>query len=76
MDWERYENSIYDKTTHWFEVVGKVLQDPAILPENAYNMDETGVMLYMLGSRRRSLRARGNVVGSIRVLRWRRTSQS
>jgi hypothetical protein len=34
----------------WFEVIGKVLQDPAILPENVYNMDETGVMLSMLGS--------------------------
>jgi hypothetical protein len=27
-----------------------VLQDLAILPENVYNMDETGVMLCMLGS--------------------------
>jgi hypothetical protein len=27
-----------------------VLEDPAILPENVYNMDETGVMLSMLGS--------------------------
>jgi hypothetical protein len=26
-----------------------VLQDPAVLPENVYNMDETGVMLSMLG---------------------------
>lgn len=25
-----------------------VLQDPAILPDNVYNMDETGVMLAML----------------------------
>jgi hypothetical protein len=31
-------------------VISKVLQDPAILPENVYNMDETGVMLCMLGS--------------------------
>jgi hypothetical protein len=31
-------------------VIGKVLEDPAILPENIYNMDETGVILYMLGS--------------------------
>lgn len=31
-------------------MIGKVLQDPAILPENVYNMDETGVMLYILGS--------------------------
>jgi hypothetical protein len=50
MAWERHENNIYDKITHWFEVIGKVLQDPAILPENVYNMDKTGVMLCMLGS--------------------------
>jgi hypothetical protein len=50
MDWKRHENNIYDKITHWFKVIGKVLQDPAILPENVYNMDETGVMLCMLGS--------------------------
>jgi hypothetical protein len=31
-------------------VIRKVLQDPAILPENVYNMDETGVMLCMLSS--------------------------
>ena len=41
---------IYDKIIYWFEVIGKVLQDPAILPEIVYNMDETGVMLCMLGS--------------------------
>jgi hypothetical protein len=41
---------IYDKIVHWFEVIREVLQDPAILPENVYNMDETGVMLCMLGS--------------------------
>ena len=31
-------------------MIGRVLQDPAILPENFYNWDETGVMLSMLGS--------------------------
>jgi hypothetical protein len=50
MAWERHENNIYDKIIHWFEVIRKVLQDPAILPENVYNMDETGVMLCMLSS--------------------------
>jgi len=50
MAWERHENNIYDKITHWFEVIGKVLEDPAILPENVYNMDETGVILRMLDS--------------------------
>jgi hypothetical protein len=50
MAWERHENNIYNKIVHWFEVIGKVLHDPAILPENVYNMDETGVILSMLGS--------------------------
>jgi hypothetical protein len=31
-------------------VIREVLQDPAILLENVYNMDETRVMLYMLSS--------------------------
>jgi hypothetical protein len=52
LDWNRHPNNIYDKITHWFEVIGQTIQDPAnvILPENVYNMDETGVMLSMLGS--------------------------
>ena len=31
-------------------MIEEVLQDPAILPENVYNIDETRVMLCMLGS--------------------------
>ena len=31
-------------------MIGRVLQDPTILAENLYNMDETGVMLSMPGS--------------------------
>jgi hypothetical protein len=50
IDWKRHEIYIYDKVTEWFEVISKVLQDPSTLPENSYNMDETGVMLSMLGS--------------------------
>ena len=50
IDWKRHENNIYVKITDWFEVIGRVIQDPAILRENVYNMDETGVMLSMLGS--------------------------
>ncbi|KAF2652558.1 DDE-domain-containing protein [Lophiostoma macrostomum CBS 122681] len=50
MDWNRHEKNTYPKMTHWFEVIGRVLQDPAVLKENVYNMDETGVMLSMLGS--------------------------
>ncbi|KAF4625232.1 hypothetical protein G7Y89_g12940 [Cudoniella acicularis] len=49
MDWNRHEKNIYEKVTRWFEVIGEVLQDPAILAENVYNMDETGVMLSMPG---------------------------
>jgi hypothetical protein len=50
IDWKRHENNIYDKIVEWFDVIGQVLEDPAVLPENVYNMDETGVMLSMLGS--------------------------
>lgn len=31
-------------------MIGKVLEDPAILQENDYNMDETGVMVSKLNS--------------------------
>jgi len=50
IDWNRHDRNIYDKITHWFEVIGKELHDPIIAPENVFNMDETGVMLSMLGS--------------------------
>jgi hypothetical protein len=50
IDWKRHENYIYDKITHWFEIIGEVLNNRAVLPENVYNMDETGVMLCNLGS--------------------------
>jgi hypothetical protein len=48
LDWDRY--NIYDKVVHWFKVIGRVLQDPTVLPGNVYNMDETDVMLSKLGS--------------------------
>jgi hypothetical protein len=50
IDWKRHGNIIHDKIVEWFEVIGTVLQDRAILPGNVYNMDETGVILSMLGS--------------------------
>ena len=50
LDWNRHDSNIYGKVTHWFEVIEKVLDDPVVLRENVYNMDETGVMLCMLGS--------------------------
>lgn len=50
LNWNRHERNIYEKVEHWFAEIEKVLKDPAILSENVYNMDETGVMLSMLGS--------------------------
>jgi hypothetical protein len=50
LDWDRYEKNIYGKVTYWFEVIKEVLQDPAVLIENVYNMDETGVILSIPGS--------------------------
>jgi hypothetical protein len=50
IDWKRHGNNTYPKIVEWFDVIRSVIQDPAILPENVYNMDETGVMLSMLGS--------------------------
>ena len=50
MDWNRHDKNTYQKIEHWFEVIGRVLEDPAIVRENVYNMDETGVMLSLLGS--------------------------
>jgi hypothetical protein len=50
LDWNRHDKNIYGKITNWFEIIGKELDDPLVLPENVYNMDETGVMLSMLSS--------------------------
>ncbi len=50
LDWNRHEKNTYGKITHWFKVIKDVLQDPIVLAENVYNMDETGVMLSMPGS--------------------------
>ncbi len=48
LDWDRFD--IHNKVTSWFDVIGKVVQDPAVLQENACNMDETGIMLLKLKS--------------------------
>ena len=29
LNWSRHEKNTYGKVTHWFEVIGKVSQDPA-----------------------------------------------
>jgi hypothetical protein len=50
IDWKRDGRQIEDKVRHWFTIIGRELADPAILPENVYNMDETGVLLSVLNS--------------------------
>lgn len=48
--WDRHDHKIQPKAADWFSVIGKELENPAILDENVYNMDETGVLLGKLGS--------------------------
>lgn len=50
LDYARFD--IYHKVIEWFEIFGKLLQNPAILPENIYNMDETGTRLSVPTSRK------------------------
>ena len=50
LDWARSDGSIRDKIVHWFTLIGKEVNDPAIVPENVYNMDETGVLLSVLST--------------------------
>jgi hypothetical protein len=47
LNWNRHEKNTYKKIAHWFEVIKDVLQDSAVLAENVYNIDKTGVMLSM-----------------------------
>ncbi|KAJ6284334.1 hypothetical protein J3E71DRAFT_360473 [Bipolaris maydis] len=49
IDWKRHQNNIHKKMEEWFDMISQVLQNPRILPENVYNIDETGVMLSILG---------------------------
>ena len=50
IDWKRDDPNIYEKVEDWFSAISKELQQPAILQENVYNMDETGVLLSSLKS--------------------------
>jgi hypothetical protein len=52
LDWDRHDRNIRDKIREWFDVIGPILNDPDILPENVYNMDETGIMLCFLTSKK------------------------
>lgn len=50
LDWRRHEKNIYAKVVHWFDIMRAQLEETSILQENVYNMDETGVLLSVLGS--------------------------
>ncbi|KAJ5674366.1 uncharacterized protein N7477_004300 [Penicillium maclennaniae] len=50
IDRKRDDRQIEEKVRFWFAVIGRELADSAILPENVYNMDETGVLLSVLNS--------------------------
>lgn len=50
LDWNRHLNSIRDKVVDWFAKIERILHNPAIVPYNVHNMDETGVMLSIQGS--------------------------
>lgn len=50
LEWERH--NIYEKVVQWFNVIGKELQNPVILSEYRYNVDETGITLSRLTSRK------------------------
>jgi hypothetical protein len=49
MNWNRHNNNIHSKIIQGFEVIEAELCKPGIVPENVYNMDETRVMLSLLG---------------------------
>lgn len=50
IDWDKHDCDIYNKVIDWFAVIEKELASPAILPENTYNIDKTGVLLNVLNS--------------------------
>lgn len=50
LNWNRHEKNIYNKVIHWFEMIDKILQNPAIVAKNVYNMNEIEIMLSMPGS--------------------------
>ncbi|KKA24370.1 hypothetical protein T310_1555 [Rasamsonia emersonii CBS 393.64] len=50
LDSNRHDHHIYHKVEDWFKLIGEQLRNPDILPENVYNMDETGVLLSVLST--------------------------
>lgn len=50
LDWRRHEKNIYKKIVNWFDLMRAQLEEEGVMQENVYNMDETGVLLSVLGS--------------------------
>jgi hypothetical protein len=50
LDWRRHEMNIYAKVVNWFDLMRPQLEEEGVLQENVYNMDETGVMVSVIGS--------------------------
>ena len=48
LDWARH--NVYDKVVGWVTLIGKDLKNSAVLQENVYNIDETGILLSILNS--------------------------
>ena len=47
LNWNRHEKNIYEKITHWFEMIKDVLQNSTVLIENEYNMNEIEIMFFI-----------------------------
>jgi hypothetical protein len=50
MDWDKHDRYTYNKAIDSFAVIGKELASPVVLAENAYSVDETGILLSVLNS--------------------------
>jgi hypothetical protein len=50
MEYRRVNHGNYLNVKKWFDIASNVLRNPALLPSNIYNMDETGIQLGMLGT--------------------------
>jgi hypothetical protein len=52
MDWARSGHAIYDKLVAWFDLYKATMVEPGYIPGNTYNMDETGVMLSVMKTKK------------------------
>ena len=50
IDRKRHDHSVYEKVVDSCSVVRTLLDNPTVFVENVYSMDETGVILSLLGA--------------------------